>query len=128
MDAKEVAAAALSAALQEQFAQPVQGVEMWIWASPKSPDLDALIGLALKVGGEDVLTSIRPERLGLQVIVNTALCIFPWGSLSPAAFSQVAGLLRMQADVCGDRIHSAAVAIAQPPQPGNETDDGRTFH
>ena len=130
MGVKEISAAALAAAREEQFAQPVEGVDLWIWSSPRSPDLDALLALALQAGGNDVLTSIRPERLGLQIIVNAAIYIFPWGALSAAAFGQLAGLLQMQAGVSAERIRAAALSIvpSTQPVPEPEADDGRTIH
>lgn len=128
MAAKDIATAAFAAARLAQFAPAVDGVDLWIWSSPRSPDLDAVLALAVKAGGDAVLASIRPERLGLRFTVGEVMHVIPWATLNRAAFGQVAGLLELRAAVVEEHIREAAIEVSRSSQPEPEANDGRTIH
>lgn len=128
MDAKEIAAAAFAAVRQAQFAPAVDGVDLWIWSSPRSPDLDALLALAVKAGGDPVLASIRLERLGLQFAVDEAMLVIPWAAMKRVALGQLADLLELKAVVVEERIREAAIEAARAAQTDTEVAHGRTIH
>lgn len=128
MAANEIAAAAFAAARQAQFAPALDGVDLWVWSSPSSPDLNVLVALALQAAGNDVLASIRLERSGLQFAVGQVLHLIPWGALGPVALGQIADLRRLQAEVVEERARAAAASLAPAQLPEPEAGDDRTIH